>query len=111
MAGQCSLWTSVSGMEASATGESVDHGACGGDGDGEAVQEGVRYGERTDCRGTVVDRLVLHRLLQPVWERNRPEERERCEQFERGEPMLSEFLHRTDILYTEADGEWKHPQR
>ena len=28
---------------------------CGGDGDGDAVQEGVRYGERTDCRGTVVE--------------------------------------------------------
>ena len=48
-------------------GESVDHGACGGDGDGDAVQEGVRYGERLpgNCR-----RRRLTGCYR-VWERRR----------------------------------------
>ena len=47
-----------------------------------------------------------------AWERRRwQRERERWEsQFERGEDV-SEGRHRTDILYTEADGVWIHLQR
>ena len=54
---------------------------------------------------------TAHRLLQSVGEEALAEERERWEsQFERGEDV-SEGRHRTDILYTEADGVWIHLQR
>ena len=90
-------------MEASATGESVDHGACGGDGDGDAVQEGALTAGELSSK-------TAHRLLQSVGEEALAEERERWEsQFERGEDV-SEGRHRTD-LYTEADGVWIHLQR
>ena len=54
---------------------------------------------------------TAHRLLQSVGEEALAEEHERWEsQFERGEDV-SEGRHRTDILYTEADGVWIHLQR
>ena len=72
------LWTSVSLQLAPSITERVVEMAT------DAVQEGVRYGERTDCRGTVSK--TAHRLLQSVGEEALAEERERWEsQFERGE--------------------------